>query len=947
MTRYLYLGSLLILSAVVPVLAGDVPAGEVRKIEIFPGNGEVRVEITLSTNVTPVVETAQDPDRLVVRLPGTVSAPQQKKVAVGQFGVRSVRFGLNQAEPPETRLVVDLDKEHPYHVSTNGTVINLTVEAPLSETARRRTPPGAAAGPFMGLGHKQGSLDSSNSSSNQSGSGVLLTPPPSGPPINFPPPPPAADSSAASNTQASARNPNKGSLQEGTAFPNEGAPGAGVMPPVTTDSGQRGIGTQNSKNGANAGPGSSQPQQTAAASTAPQQTVEAPKSDATLSATQPAAASNASSQPAVSVPAMSPASTPSTAATVPAAVPEPASAVPASVADNSAAAVAKSAPTPEPNSEVTPDANAAGENATESASNFEPAAKSGSGEAKVPQLSPRLNNSPDFRNAFRVKFVAQDSAYLDGGRAAGLVEGMKLVIRDLPNAGAVASHGGDSGAAGDIAELEVLSVAETSAVTEIREPKRPIAVGDIAYLSSTDEEALVQKNALSATRKYPAVVSFTDNDTLDDEARDEIPKPPLPSVNRARGRIGFDYIGVVDHGTSNVVTNNLGMVVRADITRLGGSYWNVRGYWRGRFDHTNSETQTLQDTINRTYHLYTDYTNPNSAWVAGFGRMYLPWATSLDTIDGGYFGRKFHGNGTSGLFLGSTPDPSSYSYDPHRQIGGAFMNFEGGNFEDLHYFTTTGAGVELNSWSLDRPFIFFENNILYKRVFSIYESTQLDSRAGYTYQTTSGPATQPATGFGLGRNFLTVRYQPHPVIELSVNHTYFRDLPTFDPNLVATGLLDKYLFQGFTGGVRIQPYKQIWLSAEVGQSNRSGDSRNSLNQLYGITFGKIPWIDIHADARYSRFNSGFGSGSYEALALSKNVSDTMQFQFLAGQQNFNSSLTSVTRSRFINGMIEYSLGVHYFVQGGATISRGDQMNYEQWIFTFGYRFDNRNGHRGQ
>jgi hypothetical protein len=812
----------------------------------------------------------------------------------------------------------------------------------------------------MGLGPKQGSLDSAGSS-NQSGSGALLTPPPSGPPINFPPAP-----ATASNTQASARNPNTGSLQQGTVFPNEGAPGAGVVPPVTSDSGQRGVASQsaqNAKTGSSAA--SSQPQQSAAAaSAAPPHSVEATTPTPNAAALQSSAPAGPSSQTSISSapPATAPVPAPSTATITPKTVPEPVPPAAAPVTDNSAAA-AKSSPdaaavtNSAPESAVAGNDNSAGAasednsatatDATESAANLEPAPKSGSGQAQIPQLSTRLNNSPDFRNAFRVKFVAQDSAYLDGGRAAGLVEGMKLVIRDLPNAGAVASYGGDSGAAGDIAELEVLSVAETSAVTEIRQPKRPIAVGDIAYLSSTDEEALVQKNALSATRKYPAVVSFTDNDTLDDEAREEIPKPPLPSVNRARGRIGFDYIGVVDHGTSNVVTNNVGMVLRADITRLGGSYWNVRGYWRGRFDHTNSETQTLQDTINRTYHLYTDYTNPNSPWVAGFGRMYLPWATSLDTIDGGYFGRKFHGNGTSGLFLGSTPDPSSYSYNPHNQIGGGFFNFEGGNFEDLHYFTTTGAGVELNNWSVDRPFIFFENNILYKRVFSIYESTQLDSRAGYTYQTTSGPVTQPTTGFGLGRNFLTVRYQPHPVIEFSVNHTYFRDLPTFDPNLVATGLLDKYLFQGFTGGVRLQPYKQVWLSAEVGQSNRSGDSRNSLNQLYGITFGKIPWIGIHADARYSRFNSGFGGGSYEAIALSKNVSDAMQFQFLAGQQNFNSSLTSVTRSRFINGMIEYSLGMHYFVQGGGTISRGDQMNYEQWIFTFGYRFDNRNGHRGQ
>ena len=172
------------------------------------------------------------------------------------------------------------------------------------------------------------------------------------------------------------------------------------------------------------------------------------------------------------------------------------------------------------------------------------------------------------------------------------------------------------------------------------------------------------------------------------------------------------------------------MVLRADITRIYGTHWNVSGYWRGRLNHTTTGTQTLQDLLNRTYHLYTTYDNPDSAWVAGFGRMYLPWATSLDTIDGGYFGRRVSKGATAGLFLGSTPDPTSYSYAPNHEIGGAFVNFEGGSYEDLHYSSTTGGGMKLLKWTPNRPFVFAENNIFYKRIFSIYQSAQMDSQPG-------------------------------------------------------------------------------------------------------------------------------------------------------------------------------------------------------------------------
>lgn len=932
MKRWIQLGSLLLLWAAMPALAADAGVGEVRKVEVFPTQGEVRVEVTLSTAIVPSVEIAQHPDRLVLKLPGTTSDVQQKRIAVAQYGVRSVRFGLNHPNPPETHLVVDLDEEHPYKISTDGTKIILLIQPALNAAAHRNAPAAAASKPLissLGRGSQSGDAQSGGRSNPDA---VLLTPPPSGPPIQFPQgntqDSSNATSTRASSDQPSASHPNRASLQEGTVFPGAGSPGAGVVPPVSGGVQPGGLDNSSPQNSANASvqSGSAQPQPV------PQ---------------EPKLSTNAPPEPATSVRGDSVTSLPPTSGQHVAGKPDQ-----------------KETSRPEQTVAETADQNAAtkpGQNAAPAAEQarseptsaeqpgIEPTNSAGSGTGRAIQLITRPGENPDFRTAFRVKYVAQDTAYLDGGRSVGLTAGMKLVVRDLPNAGGVAAEGSDSYAAGDVAELEVMSVAETSAVTEIHTPKRPVKVGDLAYLSSADQQALVEKNTLSATRKYPAVVSFTENDTLDEEARAQVPKPPPPAVNRSRGRIGFDYIGVLNHGTSNIYTNNVGLVLRADITRINGTYWNVSGYWRGRFDHTNAGPQTLQDLINRTYHLYTSYENPRSSWVAGFGRLYLPWATSLDTLDGGYVGRKLKQGVTAGVFLGSTPDPSSFSYAPNRQLGGAFVNFEGGSYEDLHYTSTAGGGMQMLSWAPDRPFVFFENGIFYKRVFSIYQASQIDSRQGYWYQdpTKNTNVWQPGTGWGLGRSFTTVRFQPHPRIEFSLNHNYFRDLPTFNPALIQTGLLDKFLSQGFMAGVRVEVARQVWLSANLGESNHSGDSKNSLNQMFGITFGHLPWIGVHADARYSRFSSTFGSGSYEALSFSKNLGETLQLQVLAGQQNFASTLSTANRSRFVNAMVEWSLGRHYFAQTGGTISRGNQMNYDQWLFTFGYRFDNRHGHKGQ
>ena len=111
---------------------------------------------------------------------------------------------------------------------------------------------------------------------------------------------------------------------------------------------------------------------------------------------------------------------------------------------------------------------------------------------------------------------------------------------------------------------------------------------------------------------------------MDEEVRDTIPRPPLPEVNEARGRIGFDISTIQELGQSPATTTEYGMVMRADFTRIFGTYWNLTGYWRGTFHQSAASQNTIQDMMNRTYLMSLSYINPQSNWTASIGRMYLP-----------------------------------------------------------------------------------------------------------------------------------------------------------------------------------------------------------------------------------------------------------------------------------------------------------------------------------
>jgi len=554
-------------------------------------------------------------------------------------------------------------------------------------------------------------------------------------------------------------------------------------------------------------------------------------------------------------------------------------------------------------------------------------------DAGAPSSAPMQTVAAPIRSDFHIRYVSGPNVYIDGGRNAGLAEGTKLVIKQDPTKPSN-DAANTSIEPGVIARLTVVSVASTSAVCEVEKSARELVPDDVASLPDAEVQTLVAKNTLGNTRQYPMVVSFSEGDPLDEEVRDTIPRPPLPEVNQVRGRIGFDVSMIRQLGQGASTSNAYGMVFRADFTRMFGTHWNLNGYWRGSLRTNSSAYQnSIQDLINRTYLMSLTYLNPDSHWTAGIGRLYLPWASSLETIDGAHVARQFDTHTLVGMFAGSTPDPTAWDYNPQRRIGGTFFNAHGGSFDTFHYSSTAGAGVEMMNWTVTRPFVFTENNFSFRRYFTLYHSMQID-------RPTANPSTQ-AVGTGLGQSLLSLRIQVHPRVALDLTDTYFRDVPTYDPTLVGTGLLDKYLYQGVNGGARIQFPRHITGYFSLGSSSDSHDAKNSLNKLFGVTVTNIWKTGLEADARYSRFDSAFASGTYTTATLSRDLLDSLRLNLQVGRYDYSSSVAASSNSKFANLMFDSNLGARFFVESMFTAQRGGNLNYNQWTTTLGYRFDNR------
>jgi len=106
-----------------------------------------------------------------------------------------------------------------------------------------------------------------------------------------------------------------------------------------------------------------------------------------------------------------------------------------------------------------------------------------------------------------------------------------------------------------------------------------LTVGDTVSMQTTRSRKSWDKTRLG----IPASIRWLWHSvrrSLDEEVRNAIPRPPLPEINQAR-KNWFRYEHDKGSRQGGSTSTEYGIVLRADITRIYGTYWNLNGYWRG------------------------------------------------------------------------------------------------------------------------------------------------------------------------------------------------------------------------------------------------------------------------------------------------------------------------------------------------------------------------------
>ncbi|MFQ5723568.1 MAG: type IV pilus secretin PilQ [Terriglobia bacterium] len=122
-----------------PTLSAGEPA-QVRRVSVQEGEDRVTVEVKASGPLGYEILTLTQPIRLVVDLPQSILVTGKQQVTVAAEKVTGVRVAQFQAQPPITRLVVDLEEMVPYEINSTPEGLRLTLR-PSGARALRPLPP--------------------------------------------------------------------------------------------------------------------------------------------------------------------------------------------------------------------------------------------------------------------------------------------------------------------------------------------------------------------------------------------------------------------------------------------------------------------------------------------------------------------------------------------------------------------------------------------------------------------------------------------------------------------------------------------------------------------------------------------------------------------------------------------------------------------------------------
>jgi hypothetical protein len=129
-----------------PAKAPRGPRAEVRSVTVGSDDFGPVLEILATRAITPQIQTVENPLRLVIDLPNSNLSTPKRRLPFRNEQIKSIRLNQYQAEPPISRVVVDLAGPVRYTWDASGSRLRIRIRGNESATAKPPSVPALTTG---------------------------------------------------------------------------------------------------------------------------------------------------------------------------------------------------------------------------------------------------------------------------------------------------------------------------------------------------------------------------------------------------------------------------------------------------------------------------------------------------------------------------------------------------------------------------------------------------------------------------------------------------------------------------------------------------------------------------------------------------------------------------------------------------------------------------------
>jgi hypothetical protein len=359
----------------------------------------------------------------------------------------------------------------------------------------------------------------------------------------------------------------------------------------------------------------------------------------------------------------------------------------------------------------------------------------------------------------------------------------------------------------------------------------------------------------------PIVVIPEDEKDQETEPVKEAAKPSPVVTDKLKGRISAaSYIYFSDDNGGE--QQRMRYTVSMNAKELAGTRLGLETYIS--FRHTINEWQEVKDDFHRAFKVYTlalqyDIDEKTKVWA---GRKINFNMSNIGAIDGVQVERKWN-KLTTGLFAGSKPDHTNYSFNSHLFQAGAYLGhtMEAGKGTIQN---TLAFAEQRNHGNTDRRFAYLQHiNSAIPRV-NIFTSFEFDL---FTLDNTT-----PKSTFDITSIYFSLRYKVSDKLSVFGSYDARKNIIYYETykNFIDQ-LLEDETRQGLRFSFNFRPLKAMTLGASAGYRFQKDNPNPSRNLHSYFTVSKIPALKASGTLSFTVLQTGYLDGIIYGIRLSRDI----------------------------------------------------------------------------